>query len=89
MSMTLSLAKPSQSLAILQRCDATWQDDVTVRDRADLDWLKIAFDQDTSQVLTGLPITLLEQTLERLVTETNTAAAKWLMQQLQSARSET
>jgi len=36
-----------------------------------------------SQVLTGLPIALVEQTLERLTTETNTAAAKWLMQQLQ------
>ena len=38
---------------------------------------------ETSQVLMGLPIVLLEQTLERLATETNTAAAKWLMQQLQ------
>lgn len=37
----------------------------------------------TSQVLTGLPIALLEETLERLTTDTNTAAAKWLMQQLQ------
>ena len=37
-----------------------------------------------SQVLTGLPIALVEQTLERLTTETNTAAAKWLMQQLQT-----
>ncbi|MGB0561618.1 MAG: Uma2 family endonuclease [Spirulinaceae cyanobacterium] len=36
-----------------------------------------------SQVLPGLPIALLEQTLERLSTETNTAAANWLMQQLQ------
>lgn len=36
-----------------------------------------------SQVLAGLPIELLEQTLERLTTETNTAAANWLMQQLQ------
>ncbi len=44
-----------------------------------------------SQVLTGLPIALLEQTLERLTTETNerlttetnTAAANWFMQQLQ------
>ncbi|WP_448570873.1 Uma2 family endonuclease [Trichothermofontia sp.] len=35
-----------------------------------------------SQVLTDLPIALLEQTLERLTTETNTAAANWLMQQL-------
>jgi Uma2 family endonuclease len=39
---------------------------------------------ETSQVLEGLPIALLEQTLERLSTETNTAAANWLMQQLQS-----
>jgi hypothetical protein len=30
----------------------------------------------------GLPIALLEQTLERLTTEANTASAKWLMQQL-------
>lgn len=37
-----------------------------------------------SRVLTGLPIALLEQTLERLATETNTAAANWLMQQLQT-----
>jgi Uma2 family endonuclease len=36
-----------------------------------------------SQVLTGLQISLVEQTLERLTTETNTAAANWLMQQLQ------
>jgi hypothetical protein len=35
--MTLSLAKPSQSSTILQRRDATWQDYVAVRDRADLD----------------------------------------------------
>ncbi|MEB3882214.1 Uma2 family endonuclease [Lyngbya sp. CCY1209] len=39
---------------------------------------------EESQVLTGLPITLLEQTLERLTTETNTAAASWLIQQLQN-----
>lgn len=39
-----------------------------------------------SQVLTGLPIALVEQTLERLATETNTAAANWLMQQLQTVR---
>ncbi len=37
-----------------------------------------------SQVLTGLSITLVEQTLERLSAETNTAAANWLMQQLQA-----
>jgi Uma2 family endonuclease len=37
---------------------------------------------ETSQVLTGLPIALLEQTLTRLETSTNTAAANWLMQQL-------
>lgn len=35
-----------------------------------------------SQVLTDLPIVLLEQSIERLATETNTAAANWLMQQL-------
>ena len=38
-----------------------------------------------SQILTGLPIALIEQTLERLPQETNTAAANWLMQQLQTA----
>jgi Uma2 family endonuclease len=38
---------------------------------------------EQSQVLTGLPIALLEKTLERLTTETNTAAANWLIQQLQ------
>ncbi|MGF1520769.1 MAG: Uma2 family endonuclease [Leptolyngbyaceae cyanobacterium] len=37
-----------------------------------------------SKVLTDLPIALLEQMLERLDTETNTAAANWLMQQLQT-----
>jgi Uma2 family endonuclease len=36
-----------------------------------------------SNVLTGLSIELVEQTLERLATGTNTAAANWLMQQLQ------
>ncbi len=35
-----------------------------------------------SQVLSGLAIALLDQTLERLTTNTNTAAANWLMQQL-------
>jgi Uma2 family endonuclease len=39
---------------------------------------------EVSQVLNGLSIALLEQTLERLATETNTAAANWLMQQLQN-----
>lgn len=38
-----------------------------------------------SQVLTGLAIALVEQTLERLTEDTNTAAANWLMQQLQVA----
>lgn len=38
-----------------------------------------------SQVLTGLAIALIEQTLERLAEGTNTAAANWLMQQLQTA----
>lgn len=38
---------------------------------------------EQSQVLCGLPIALLEQTLERLRKETNTAAAAWLLQQLQ------
>jgi hypothetical protein len=36
----------------------------------------------SSNVLAGLSIDLVEQTLERLTTETNTAAASWLMQQL-------
>jgi hypothetical protein len=36
---------------------------------------------DTSRILEGLPIVLLEQTLERLVDETNTAAANWFMKQ--------
>jgi Uma2 family endonuclease len=38
----------------------------------------------TSQVLEGLSIELVEQTLERLSSETNTAAAHWFMQQLQA-----
>jgi Uma2 family endonuclease len=38
---------------------------------------------ESSQVLTGLAIALVEQTLERLTEETNTAAANWLMLQLQ------
>jgi len=37
-----------------------------------------------SHVLTGLPLSLVEQALERLETDTNTAAATWLMQQLQT-----
>jgi Uma2 family endonuclease len=37
-----------------------------------------------SQVLPSLPIALIAQTLERLTTETNTAAANWLMHQLRS-----
>jgi Uma2 family endonuclease len=41
---------------------------------------------EASQMLTGLPIALVEQTLERLTTETNTAAANWLVQQFQSAK---
>jgi Uma2 family endonuclease len=36
-----------------------------------------------SNVLAGLSIELVNQTLERLATGTNTAAANWLMQQLQ------
>ncbi|MFS8877917.1 Uma2 family endonuclease [Synechococcus sp. H55.11] len=36
-----------------------------------------------SEVLAGLPMALLEQALERLANETNTAAANWLLQQLQ------
>jgi Uma2 family endonuclease len=36
----------------------------------------------TSSVLAGLAIDLIEQALERLSEETNTAAATWLMQQL-------
>lgn len=37
----------------------------------------------SSQVLKDLPVDLVEQALERLETETNTAAANWLRQQLQ------
>ncbi|MEO0458424.1 MAG: Uma2 family endonuclease [Cyanobacteria bacterium P01_A01_bin.114] len=37
-----------------------------------------------SQTLPDLPISLVEQALEKLATETNTAAANWLMQQLQA-----
>ena len=37
---------------------------------------------ETSTVLDGLAIALITQTIERLTTETNTAAANWLMQQL-------
>ncbi len=39
---------------------------------------------EVSQVLEGLAIDLVGQTLERLTEETNTAAANWLMQQLQA-----
>jgi Uma2 family endonuclease len=39
---------------------------------------------ETSRVLEGLSIALIEQTLERLEYETNTAAANWLMQQLRT-----
>lgn len=37
-----------------------------------------------SKTLSGLSITLVDQALGRLATETNTAAATWLMQQLQT-----
>ncbi len=37
---------------------------------------------EVSRVLPGLKLSLVEQTLERLETETNTAAANWLRQQL-------
>ena len=40
-----------------------------------------------SQVLANLPIALIEQALERSASETNTAAANWLMQQLQAMSS--
>lgn len=40
-----------------------------------------------SNVLTGLAIDLIEQTLNQLDTKTNTAAANWFMQQLQNAES--
>lgn len=43
---------------------------------------------DQSKVLADLPISLLESTLERLDTETNTAAATWLIQQLQQPKGE-
>lgn len=38
---------------------------------------------EESRVLAGLPLGLVEQAIERLNHETNTAAANWLMQQLQ------
>lgn len=38
-----------------------------------------------STVLAGISITLVEKSLERLETETNSAAANWLMQQLQNS----
>jgi Uma2 family endonuclease len=41
---------------------------------------------EISQVLDGLQLALVEQALERLTTETNTAAAKWFMQQLQASK---
>jgi Uma2 family endonuclease len=41
-----------------------------------------------SQVLTGLPIPLIAQTLERLGSETNTTSANWLMQQLQALQAQ-
>jgi Uma2 family endonuclease len=41
----------------------------------------------TSQVLQGLPIALIEQTIDRLSTGTNTAAANWFTQQLSNAKS--
>jgi Uma2 family endonuclease len=43
---------------------------------------------EQSKVLADLPIGLLESTLERLDTETNTAAATWFIQQLQQAKDE-
>ncbi|WP_264319467.1 Uma2 family endonuclease [Zarconia navalis] len=39
---------------------------------------------EMSRILTDLPIALVEKTLERLAEDTNTAAANWLMQQLQT-----
>jgi Uma2 family endonuclease len=39
-----------------------------------------------SQVLAGLAIALVEQTLERVAESTNTAAASWLMQRLQALK---
>jgi Uma2 family endonuclease len=38
-----------------------------------------------SQVLMGLPIELVEKTLEMLAEQTNTAAANWFMQQIQKS----
>jgi hypothetical protein len=40
---------------------------------------------ENSKVLTGLSIDLVEQTLERLAAETNTAASNWLIQQLEAS----
>lgn len=42
-----------------------------------------------SQVFTGLPIDLIEQTLAKMTTSTNTAAATWFMQQLQAGIQDT
>ncbi|NEZ66886.1 hypothetical protein D0962_29725 [Leptolyngbyaceae cyanobacterium CCMR0082] len=39
---------------------------------------------EVSQILPGMKLSLVEQTLERLETETNTATANWLRQQLQN-----
>jgi Uma2 family endonuclease len=44
---------------------------------------------DTSRTLAGLPISLVEQALERLATGTNTAAASWFMQQMQISAQKT
>jgi Uma2 family endonuclease len=43
--MTVALEKPNSPTVSLRR-NATWQDYVAVRDSADIDWRKIAFDQE-------------------------------------------
>ena len=43
---------------------------------------------EVSNVLTGLSIKLVAQTIERQESQTNTAAASWFMQQLRNAESE-
>ena len=42
-------------------------------------------ESETSQIFPGLSVELLEQTLERLEAEPNTAAALWLSQQVQKS----
>ena len=74
--MTLSLEKTKGDALIVQRHHATWQDYVELRDGT-----------DRNKIAPGLSIALVESNIERLDTETNTAAAGWFMQQLQTQTS--